>query len=183
MLCIDVFGQWAELKNLGGIGAVALRKDQLDEMPMQRMATWYPRPGDQSPATLRALQAAYPSHHLDASKGFFTSLPAESRSMVSAVLYVRLGQMAVHMDTIEKAVLYELKRRVRLETTPLEYLYRRPSSSPTEARSSRTSASGQSTSTTRSTSRARRGSRQASAPEQKQARAAPDIMIEGVDYF
>ncbi|KAG8216233.1 hypothetical protein J3R82DRAFT_8274 [Butyriboletus roseoflavus] len=125
----DMSGQWAELKQLGGIGAAALKKDQLDQIPMRRLTTWCPRPDDKSPATLRALQAEHPSHHLDSNKGFLASLPAENRSLISAVLYVRLGKMAVHMETIEKAVWDEIKRRIRLETIPLESLYRRPAAS------------------------------------------------------
>lgn len=177
---VDISGQWSELKQLNGIGATALRKEQLDEIPMQRLTTWYPRPGDKSLATLHALQAEYPSHHLDSNKGLLVSLPAEFRSLVSAVLYVRLNEMAVHMETIEKAVIHEIKRRIRLETIPLEHLYRRPSS-PSETRPSRKSTSGRSTSTKRSKSRSRRSSQQESEPEQKQV--IPDTMVEGVDYF
>lgn len=180
-LDVDLSGQWAELKQLGGIGATALTKDQLDQIPMQRLATWYPRPGDKSPATLRALQAENPSHYLDSDKGFMASLPAECRSLVSAVLYVRLGKMAAHMETIEKAVWYEIKQRIRLETIPLEQLYRRRPSSPTETRSSRKSTSGKSTSSKRSKSRSRRSSRQENEPEQKEP--VPDTMVEGVDFF
>ncbi|KAG6380360.1 hypothetical protein JVT61DRAFT_8473 [Boletus reticuloceps] len=183
--------KWSELKQLSGIGAAALKKDQLDEAPMKRLATWYPRPGDQSPATLRALQAAYPSHYLgslDSNKGLFASLPAECRSLVSAVLYVRLGHMATHMETIEKAVWYELKRRIRLETIPLEYLYRRPSSnSPTGTRKSNMSdkVTGSSSSSKRSKSRSRRSSRQDEESEQQQQKkvTVSDTMVEGVDYF
>jgi hypothetical protein len=181
VLDVDLSGQWAELKQLGGIGATALTKDQLDQIPMQRLATWYPQPGDKSPATLRALQAEHPSHYLDSNKGFMASLPAECRSLVSAVLYVRLGKMAVHMETIEKAVWYEIKQRIRLETIPLEYLYRRRPSSPTETRSSRKSTSGKSISSKRSKSRSRHSSRQEDEPEQKEP--IPDTMVEGVDYF
>jgi hypothetical protein len=180
LLTTDV-RKWAELKQLGGIGATALTKDQLDQIPMQRLATWYPQPGDKSPATLRALQAEHPSHYLDSNKGFMASLPAECRSLVSAVLYVRLGKMAVHMETIEKAVWYEIKQRIRLETIPLEYLYRRRPSSPTETRSSRKSTSGKSISSKRSKSRSRHSSRQEDEPEQKEP--IPDTMVEGVDYF
>jgi len=175
--------KWSELKQLGGIGATSLTKAQLDQIPMQRMATWYPRPGDKSPATLRALQAEYPSHYLDSNKGFMASLSAECRSLVSAVLYVRLGKMAAYMETIEKAVWYEIKQRIRLETIPLEHLYRRRPSldSPTETRSSRKSTSGKSTSSKRSKSSSRRSSRQEDEPEQKGA--IPEPMVEGVDYF
>ena len=111
------------------------------------------------------------------------SLPAECRSLVSAVLYVRLGKMAVHMDTIEKAVWYEIKQRIRLETIPLEHLYRRRPSldSPTDTRSSRKSTSGKSTSSKRSKSRSRRSSRQEGEHEQKES--IPNTMVEGVDYF
>lgn len=177
---VDPSGQWAELKQLGGIGATALKKDQLDQIPMQRMATWYPRPGDKSPATLHALQAEYPSHYLDSNKGFLASLPAESRSLVSAVLYVRLAKMAVQMEAIEKVVWYELKRRIRLETIPLEFLYRRPST-PTEARPSRKSTSSKSASPKRSQSRTRRSSRQEQEPSPKEP--IRDTLVEGVDYF
>ena len=148
---------------------------------MKRLATWYPQPGDASPATLRALQAEYPSHYLDSNKSFLASLPAECRSLVSAVLYVRLGKMALHMESIEKAVWYEIKRRIRLETIPLEHLYRRPST-PTETRSTRTSTSGKSTSTKRSKSRSRHPSRQAE-HEPKQKEPVRDTMVKGVDYF
>ncbi|KAH0831356.1 hypothetical protein J3R83DRAFT_14018 [Lanmaoa asiatica] len=179
LLTTDV-RKWAELKQLSGIGAAALKKDQLDQIPMQRLATWYPRPGDKSPATLRALQAEYPSHYLDSNKGFLASLPAECRSLVSAVLYVRLGKLAVHMETIEKVIWYEIKRRIRLETIPLEYLYRRPSTT-TETRLSRKSTSSKSTSSKRSKSRSRRSSRQEK--ELPQREPVSNTMVEGVDYF
>lgn len=167
---IDLFGQWAELKQLGGIGATALKKTQLDQIPMQRLVTWYPRLGDKSSASL---EATYPSHYLGPNKGFLASLPAECRSLVSAVLYVHLGKMATHMEAIEKVLWYEIKRRVRLETIPLELLYRRPSSS-NETRPSRTS-----TSSKRSKSRARRSSES----RQETERVPKETMIEGVDYF
>jgi len=170
------------LKQLGGIGATALTKDQLDQIPMQRVATWYPRPDDKSPATLRALHAEYPTHYLDSNKGFLASLSAECRSLVSAVLYVRLGKMAAHMETIEKVVRYEIKQRIRLETIPLESLYRRRPSDLTETRSSRKSTSGKSTSCERSKSRSRRSSWQEKEPKPHKEPIA-DTMVEGVDYF
>ncbi|KAF8123682.1 hypothetical protein EV363DRAFT_1403752 [Boletus edulis] len=177
-----------------GLNTTLLTTDirKLDEAPMKPLATWYPRPDDQSPATLRALRAAYPSHYLDSldsNKGLFASLPADCRSLVSAVLYVRLGHMATHMETIEKAVWYELKRRIRLETIPLEYLYRRPSSnSPTESRSARKSNMSDKvtgSSSKRSKSRSRRSSRQDEEPEQQRHNkvTVSDTMVEGVDYF
>ena len=157
------------MKQLGGIGATALKKHQLDEIPMQRLTTWYPRPDDKSLATLRALQADHPSHYLDSNKGFLASLPAESRSLITAVLYVRLGKLAAQMETIESVILYELKKRIRLETIPLEHLYRRP----TEMRASNTSDSPK-----RSKSRSRR-----SAGQEMESPPIREAMVEGVDYF
>lgn len=180
---VDLSGKWAELKQLGGIGATALKKDQLDQIPMQRLTTWYPRPGDKSPATLRALQTEHPSRYLHSKRGFLASLPAQSRSLVSAVLYVRLAKMAVQMEAIEAVVWYEIKRRIRLEMIPLESLYRRPSS-PTvaEARPSRKSTFSKSASSKRSKSRPRRSSRQEKEPSPKES-IIRDTLVEGVDYF
>ncbi|KAF9233828.1 hypothetical protein BU15DRAFT_53390, partial [Melanogaster broomeanus] len=159
---------WAELKQFGGIGGAALNKSQLDQIPMQRLTTWYPRPDDKSPATIRALQAEYPSRYLDSDKGFLASLPAECRSLVSAVLYVRLGKANVHIETIEAVVRSEVRRRVELETTPLEALYRRPS----EPRALRKSKSRRTLPSKRSKSSVRRQAPQETAP-----------MVENVDYF
>ncbi|KAF8843497.1 aldolase [Paxillus ammoniavirescens] len=167
--------KFAELKQLSGIGGAALNKNQLDQIPKRKLTTWYPRPDDKSPATIHALQAAYPSKYLDRKKGFLVSLPAECRSLVSAVLYVRLGKMKVHMETIEAVVRAEVKRRVDLETIPLDALYRLPS----EARTLRKSKSTKTLSSKRSKSSVRRSSRQEKPPHEKEI--AP--MVEGVDYF
>ncbi|KAF9224991.1 aldolase [Gyrodon lividus] len=164
---------WAELKQFGGIGGAALKQSQLDQIPMQRLTTWYPRPDDKSPATIHALQAEHPSRYLDSNKGFLVSLPAECRSLASAVLYVRLGKMKVHMETIETVVRTEIKRRVDLETIPLESLYRRPS----ETRSVRRSKSRMTLSSKRSKSSVRPSYHKAKAPQET------TLMVEGVDYF
>ena len=169
----DPFGQWSELKQLSGLSATALAQAQLDQIPMKRWVTWYPPPEDRSPATLHARAAVSPSRGVDASKGFLATLPAECRSMVSAVLYVRLGNMAAHMATIEQVMWDEITQRIRLETIPLERLYDRPSH-PKESRPARTSTSGNSSraSSGRSRSRRRRDTQQ----------APKASTVDGVDY-
>lgn len=160
-----LFGQWAELKQLGGIGATALKKEQLNQIPMRRMVTWYPR-DDACPATRSALEAPYPPCP-DARKDLLASLPTGCLSLVAAVLYVRLRKMALCMETIEQVVWDELKQRIWLETVPLERLYHRPAS-PTGEQVHKVE------SRSRSTSRARH-SRQECVPKEP--------TVEGNDYF
>ncbi|KAI6160692.1 hypothetical protein EDD17DRAFT_1875323 [Pisolithus thermaeus] len=96
---------WTELKHLSGIGGAALTEKQLDQIPMRTLMTWFPRPNDTSRSTINARAAPYPTRYLESKRGFFMSLlPAECRSLISAVLYVRIGQMKVWMEEIEAVV-------------------------------------------------------------------------------
>ncbi|KAH7883096.1 hypothetical protein F5I97DRAFT_1938958 [Phlebopus sp. FC_14] len=121
---------WSELKQLNGIGGAALSKHQLEQIPMQRLATWYPRSDDTSPAALRAREADYPSKYMESKRRFMSLLPADCRSLVSAVLYVRLGTMKVYMETMDKVIRKEVRRRIELQTMDLSSLYRRPTEIP-----------------------------------------------------
>ncbi|KIJ64728.1 hypothetical protein HYDPIDRAFT_28095 [Hydnomerulius pinastri MD-312] len=159
---------WSELKQLNGIGGAALSKNHLDQIPKQKLATWYPRPDDTSGATMRSREAEYPSRYLDSKQGFLASLPAQCRSLVSAVLYVRLGKMKVHMEDIALVVRDEVRRRVELETMDLDCLYRRPAQQVTKPK--KTSSSKRSKSSARSK------------PPLGQAEE-PAPLIEGVEYF
>lgn len=115
---------WAELKQLSGIGGAALTEKQLDQIPMRTLTTWFPRSNDTSRSTINARAAPYPTRYLESQWGFLMShFPAECRSLVSAVLYVRLGQMKVLMEEIEGVVKDELRHRVKLVKLDLKAMY------------------------------------------------------------
>ncbi|KAG6331437.1 hypothetical protein ID866_7650 [Astraeus odoratus] len=115
---------WLELKQLSGIGAAALTQQQLDQIPMRTLATWFPRTDDTSRSTQQVREAPYPTRYLDAKKGFFLSLlPAECRSLVSAVLYVRLGEMSTWMEQITAILREEVRYRIELMSMDLRGLY------------------------------------------------------------
>ncbi|KAL4072238.1 hypothetical protein J3A83DRAFT_2999583 [Scleroderma citrinum] len=115
---------WTELKQLSGIGAAALTQQQLDQIPMHTLATWFPRRDDASRSTQTARAAPYPTKYLESKQEFFLSpLPAQQRRLVSAVLYVRLGQMNVLMRDIESVVREEVRSHVEVITVDLGALY------------------------------------------------------------
>ncbi|KAH7926887.1 aldolase [Leucogyrophana mollusca] len=116
---------WSELKQLNGLAAVALNQQQLDRIPRHTLTTWFPSPEDASAASLRARQAQWPPTFLQSKKGFMSAMSAESRSMVSAVLFVGLGKMNIHMEKIDGVIRQEVRRRVELETGDLRSLYSR----------------------------------------------------------
>jgi len=116
--------QWTELKQLSGIGAAALTQQQLDQIPMHTLVTWFPRADDASRSTQSARAAPYPTQYLKSKRGFFLSLlPADQRSLVSAVLYVRLGQMSALMREIESVVREEVRFHVEVMTVDLRTIY------------------------------------------------------------
>lgn len=116
---------WTELKQLSGIGGAALTEKQLDQIPMRTLTTWFPRSNDTSRSTINARAAPYPTRYLESKPGFLMSLlPANCRSLVSAVLYVRLGQMKVWMEEIEAVVKDELKHRIKLAKMDVIGMYR-----------------------------------------------------------
>ena len=93
---------------------------------MQTLVTWFPRTDDASRSTQSARAAPHPTKYLDSKRGFFLSLlPADQRSLVSAVLYVRLGQMTTLMREIESVVREEVRSHVELITVDLRTLYQR----------------------------------------------------------
>lgn len=123
LLAADI-RSWTELKQLSGIGGAALTEKQLDQVSMRTLTTWFPRSDDTSRSTINARGAPYPTRYLESKRGFFLSLlPAEFRSLVSAVLYVRLGQMKVWMEEIEGVVNDELRHRVKLAKMDLKAMY------------------------------------------------------------
>ncbi|KAH7910729.1 hypothetical protein BJ138DRAFT_71132 [Hygrophoropsis aurantiaca] len=102
-----------------------LMTSDIRSIPRHTLTTWYPKPTDSSASALRAKQARCPTNFLRSRKGFMAALSAESRSVVSAVLFMGIGKMKVHMERIEDVVRTEVRKRVELETTDLRSLYSR----------------------------------------------------------
>lgn len=112
--------QWKELKQLNGLDAAALNQKQLDEIPQHRLTTWLPgalvEDYDFSPAYRRACEAEYPSNFLSRKEGLLaTAFTAEDRSLMSSVVYIRMGQNKVLMEQIEDVVRKEVRHRIDLE--------------------------------------------------------------------
>ena len=184
--------QWTELKQLSGIGAAALTQQQLDQIPMRTLVTWFPRADDASRSTQSARAAPYPTQYLKSKPGFFLSLlPADQRSLVSAVLYVRLGQMSALMREIENVVRGEVRSHVEVITMDLGAVYMRrikelEMSGDGEGRKKSRRGRGQSRSSSSSSQvidgdgeKSRVSRTLASSPSHDTATK----MIEGVDYF
>lgn len=80
--------------------------------------TWLPDLEDDeySPANRRAREAEYPSHFLARKEGSLaTAFAAEDLSLMSSVVYIRLGQNKVFMEKIEDIVRTEVRHRIDLE--------------------------------------------------------------------
>ncbi|KAG1740542.1 uncharacterized protein EDB91DRAFT_1282701 [Suillus paluster] len=128
LLAVDI-RNWSELKQLNGVDAAALDQMQLDQIPMHALTTWLPdlmEDHEFSPAYQSACEAKYPSHFLSHERGIAMALSAEDRSLMSSVVYIRLGQNKVFMEQIEDVIKKEVRDRLRLDTFDLHpTLYRR----------------------------------------------------------
>ncbi|KAG0699400.1 hypothetical protein DFH29DRAFT_1002005 [Suillus ampliporus] len=128
LLAVDI-RNWYELKQLNGVDAAALDQKQLDQIPMHGLTTWLPEIMEDhefSPAYRCACEAKYPSDFLNHERGMAMALSAEDRSLMSSVVYVRLGQNKVFMEQIEDVIRKEVRDRLHLDTFDLHpTLYRR----------------------------------------------------------
>ncbi|OJA18539.1 hypothetical protein AZE42_04009 [Rhizopogon vesiculosus] len=144
LLAVDI-RNWQELKQLNGLGAAALDQKQLDQIPQHRLTTWFPDmfvEDCELPAYRRACEAEYPSNFLSRHQGSFSmAFTAQDRSLMSSVVYPRMGQNKVLMEEIEDIVRKEVRHRIGLEAFDLHpTLYRRKTVdlSPVDDRSSKT---------------------------------------------
>jgi len=119
------FRALAEIGPHGGFDAICISKDQADGLQRCHISQSTLRP--LSSAHLRARQAQYPTSLLLSKTGFMEAMSAETRSMVAATLFVPLGEMKVHMDSLEAIVAREVARQFELMTLDLRTLYGSPS--------------------------------------------------------
>ena len=106
---------------LGEFDAISVTKDQANRLRWSQVPI--STPVGSSCAALRARQAQYPTRLLESNTGFMNLMSAETRSIISATLFVGLGEMKAHMDTLEQIVATEVKRQFELQTLDLRTLY------------------------------------------------------------
>ncbi|EGO01262.1 hypothetical protein SERLA73DRAFT_105896 [Serpula lacrymans var. lacrymans S7.3] len=119
-----------ELRQIHGLDAVLLSKGQLGRIRGRQVTTRIPDVTDKTPASLRASQAQYPTTFLQSKKGLMFTMSAETRSMVSAVLYVGIGKMKACMEKIESTIRDELRWQIELDNLDLRKIYFREPETP-----------------------------------------------------
>ncbi|KAG1737796.1 hypothetical protein EDB19DRAFT_1636733 [Suillus lakei] len=109
---------WDELKQLNGVDAAALDQKMLDQTSKHGLTTWSPEIMEDyefSPAYQCAREAKYPSDFLNHERGIGMALSAEDRSLMSSVVYIRLGQNKVFMEHIEDIIRKEVNWRLSMD--------------------------------------------------------------------
>lgn len=119
------FRALSEIGPHAGFDAICLSKDQADGLRRCHISTSTLLPS--SSAHLRARQAQYPTSLLSSKRGLMDAMSAETRSMVAATLFVPLGEMKAHMDSLEEIVEKEVARQSELMALDLRTLYGPPS--------------------------------------------------------
>ncbi|KAF5373441.1 hypothetical protein D9615_009498 [Tricholomella constricta] len=115
------FRSLSEIGPLSGFDAICVSKDQADGLRGCQFSTSTLVPS--SSARLRARQAQYPTALLSTRTGFMEAMSAKTRGMVTATLFVPLGEMKAHMDGLEEIVAREVARQFELTTLDLRTLY------------------------------------------------------------
>ncbi|KAG1886722.1 hypothetical protein F4604DRAFT_1917556 [Suillus subluteus] len=117
-LLVTDIRDWDELNQLDGIGAAALNQNLLNQILMCGLTTWSPEIMEDyafSPACRCAREAKYPSDFLNQARGIGMALSAGDRSLLSSVVYIRLGQNKVFMEKIEDVIRKEVGRRLYVD--------------------------------------------------------------------
>lgn len=97
---------------------MALDEKLLDQISMGGLTTWSPEIMEDyevSPAYLCAREAKYPSDFLNHERGIGMALSAGDRSLMSSVVYIRLGQNKVFMEKIEDVIRKEVDERLDVD--------------------------------------------------------------------
>lgn len=110
-----------EIGPLGDFDAICVTKDQADRMKWSQVGL--STPVDSSSVALRARQAQHPTRLLESEGGFMNVMSAKTRNMVSATMYVALGEMKAHMDVLHQIVENEVVRQFELQILDLRTLY------------------------------------------------------------
>ncbi|KAG2340406.1 aldolase [Suillus weaverae] len=114
-LLVTDIRDWDELKQLDWVDAVALNQTLLGQISVQGLTTWSPEIMEDykfSPAYRCAREAKYPSAFLNHKRGIGMALSAEDRSLMSSVVYIRLGQNNIFMGKIEDVIRNEVDERL-----------------------------------------------------------------------
>ncbi|KAG2040599.1 hypothetical protein BDR03DRAFT_915062 [Suillus americanus] len=117
-LLVTDIRDWDELNQLDGVDAAALNQNFLDQISMCGLTTWSPEFMEDyefSPAYRCAREAKYPSDFLDHERGIEMALSAGDRSLLSSVVYIRLGQNKVFMGKIEDVIRKEVVERLYVD--------------------------------------------------------------------
>ncbi|RDB17378.1 Transaldolase [Hypsizygus marmoreus] len=115
------FRTLSEIGTLAEFDAICISNHQADDLRRSQVSISITP--DSSPARLRARQAQYPTAFLSSKPGFMNAMSAETRSMVIATLFVPLGEMKAHMDSLELVVGKEVVRQFEMQTLDLKTLY------------------------------------------------------------
>jgi len=82
-----------------------------------------------SPAYRRACEAKYPTDFMSREQDMLSmAFSAEDRSLMSSVLYIRLGRNKVFMERIEDVIRKEVRYRIDLDTFDVNHEHRKTAS-------------------------------------------------------
>ncbi|KAG6872644.1 hypothetical protein C0995_008075 [Termitomyces sp. Mi166 len=117
------FRSLSEMVPLIGLDAICISKDQADGLRGYQISIPTSGTSPSSAAVLRARQALYPTKLLTAHSEFMHAMSAETRAMITAVLYGSLKELTSHMDELEALIAVELADQYDLRTLDLKSLY------------------------------------------------------------
>ncbi|KAG2051885.1 aldolase [Suillus hirtellus] len=114
-LLVTDIRDWDELKQLGGIGAVALSQQLLDQISMLGLTTWFPEILEECDDPPVCQYSKYPFDFRNHERGLGMTLSAGDRSIMSSVVYIHLGRNKVFMQKIEDDIRKEVDERLYVD--------------------------------------------------------------------
>lgn len=124
--------QMSEISPLGGLDAVSLSIEQLDELRWCTLPLSLSIP-ESSPVIIQARKARFPTSFLQRQSGFMSAMSAETSSMVAGTMYPILGRLKVQMELIEDVIQDALEREISLRYMEMKHLVRSWKESSAEA--------------------------------------------------
>ncbi|TFK28233.1 aldolase [Coprinopsis marcescibilis] len=107
----------AEIAVLADFDAVCVSEYQLDRLKWN-IARYDPSIDSYPTVVLRSKQARYPPNILDQDDRFMKNLSPESRGMIRDIMSPALERLSEDMDTIEAAIVREVKKQFRATSSP-----------------------------------------------------------------
>ncbi|KAG2103437.1 uncharacterized protein F5147DRAFT_638814 [Suillus discolor] len=110
-LLVTDIRDWDELKQLGGVGVVALSQKLLDQISTLGLTTWFPEILEEYDCPPVCQCSKYLFDFRNHERGLGMILSAGDRSIMSSVVYIQLGRNKVFMQKIEDVIRKEVDER------------------------------------------------------------------------